>query len=813
MKHLFFLFATLLFCMAGIAQESLTLNEKGYFEMPGLNVTVFADIYPEGHQTGVTIIQHGQRVVANGDVRLEVSPGQWSPIPAAGEETVDEKSETISRHLWFPDSSRNRKGFNPIDYPDLEMEYHVNVTALENNTFKITLDLEEPLPEEWAGKAGFNIELFPEHLFGKSYIMDEKTGHFPRQPNGPVIRDQDHYITESLAKGNHFTMAPEKDLQRISFESEGTLELYDGRANHNNGWYILREKIPADATEKAIEWTVTPNVVPGCPPEPVIHLSQVGYHPKQEKKVVIETHNKTESLHQVRLLKTTADGLEEVDRISPELWGQFLRYNYFTVDISSVRDEGMYVVELDGMRSEPFKISEEVYKRHVWQPVIDYFLPVQMCHMRVEDHYRVWHDACHLDDALMAPTDLNHFDGYVQGESTLTDHDPFDQVAGLDRGGWHDAGDYDIRVESQIGTIELLAMMLEEFDLDYDATSVDREKRLVEIHQADGKNDVVQQIEHGLENVLGAYRSMDRLYRGIICPTLEQYVLLGDGATMTDNRKWDPSMPEEERDDRLVFTEDNPSRECRVGAGLAVAGRVLHEYNPELATECIETALAIWNSSASHLEEDVNKARLAAELFIVTDNSEFEEELIAMKDFLAENASETAWFTGKTLPFLDNADFKETMQEAVQQLSEQTEEESLNSPFGVPYEPHIWGAGWTIQRFGVEQYYLHKAWPEKTSPDMFINALNFMLGLHPGDKAISFASGVGSNSVETAYGVNRADWSFIPGGVVSGTALIRPDLPELKEWPYFWQQTEYVMGGGATNFMFLVLAVDKHLNQ
>jgi len=29
----------------------------------------------------------------------------------------------------------------------------------------------------------------------------------------------------------------------------------------------------------------------------------------------------------------------------------------------------------------------------------------------------------------------------------------------------------------------------------------------------------------------------------------------------------------------------------------------------------------------------------------------------------------------------------------------------------------------------------------------------------------------------------------------------------MKVWPFFWQQTEYVMGGGATNYMFLVLAV------
>ena len=99
------------------------------------------------------------------------------------------------------------------------------------------------------------------------------------------------------------------------------------------------------------------------------------------------------------------------------------------------------------------------------------------------------------------------------------------------------------------------------------------------------------------------------------------------------------------------------------------------------------------------------------------------------------------------------------------------------------------------------------------SDDLVLNALNFVLGNHPGENTSSFASGVGSRSVVEAYGVNRADRSFIPGGVVSGTGIIRPDFPELKEWPYFWQQTEYVMGGGATNFMFLVLAGNHLLSE
>src|SRR5688500_5879567 len=89
----------------------LRLHERGYLSRPGLDVLVFSDIYPDGHQTGVTIIQHGTRVAANGDVRLEKSPGQWSPMPKGGERTVDKDSATISQYLSYPDPEKNRRGF------------------------------------------------------------------------------------------------------------------------------------------------------------------------------------------------------------------------------------------------------------------------------------------------------------------------------------------------------------------------------------------------------------------------------------------------------------------------------------------------------------------------------------------------------------------------------------------------------------------------------------------------------------------------------------------------------------------------------
>jgi hypothetical protein len=161
---------------------------------------------------------------------------------------------------------------------------------------------------------------------------------------------------------------------------------------------------------------------------------------------------------------------------------------------------------------------------------------------------------------------------------------------------------------------------------------------------------------------------------------------------------------------------------------------------------------------------------------------------------------------------MENTAYQSAIEKALTGLSQEIIEQEKETPFGVPYRPHIWGAGWNIQEFGVQQYYLSSYFPKLFSKDLMFNALNFVLGCHPGENTASFASGVGSRSMTIAYGYNRADWSYIPGGVVSGTALIRPDFPELKDFPFLWQQTEYVLGGGESNYLFLVLAVDKVLS-
>jgi hypothetical protein len=806
-------------------QSSFTLNKQEYFERGGVNVMAFQDIYPEGHQGGVAVIMHGKRLATNGDIRLDETPGQWQPIPKQIERKVDAAGNAITVKLTYPDPAINRKGYNPIEYPDLNLSYTVNIRS-KGESVVVTVDLDNPVPKEFIGKVGFNMELFPGVLFGKTWYMDKQTGIFPRQANGPAMADAKGEIVaaQPMATGKKLVVAPESDLLRMSIESRtGDLQLLDGRYVHNNGWFVVRSVVAEGSSKNAVEWIITPNVVPGWKSTPVIHVSQIGYHPDQEKVAIIEVDKNESKTENPVLVSIGENGKNTLLTLSkPALWGSFLRYNYLKFDFSPVKQEGLYFIKYGNEQSQPFRIASDVYKRNVWQPTLEYFLPIQMCHMRVNEKYRVWHGLCHMDDARMAPTDYNHFDGYVQGSSTLTDFKSGDHVPGLNIGGWHDAGDYDLRVESQSGEVYILTMAYEAFKIKYDETSIDQKTRIVEIHQPDGRSDILQQIEHGALSVVGGYKNLGRLYRGIIESDKRQYVLLGDGSTMTDGLVYYKDLKAGELtgssssvpDDRWVFTENNPSRELTVAAHLAAAARVLKGFNDTLSSQCLDVAKAIYSHDYQLTGRATNsKIHAASELFLTTGEDQYKNYILQNEEAVIKGIRDLGWLVGRTLPKINNAEFTAAFKNSAKSLSEDIIKQASETPFGVPYRPNIWGAGWDIQSFGVRQYFLHTAFPDIFPSAPIFNALNFILGVHPGENTASFASGVGARSTTVAYGVNRADWSYIPGGVSSGTALIRPDFPELLDWPYLWQQQEYVMGGGATNFMFLVLAADQLLGE
>ena len=798
-------------------QTDLQINDAGYFSSDAVQVFIFSDPYFEGHQGGINIIQHGNRVAANGDLNIETTLGQWKPFSQLDNSVADKQENTITLSLSYPNKEAKNRQFNPINYPNLELQYTIRIKA-EGNAFRIIVDLEKSLPKQLLGKASFNLELYPGDLFGKSYRMNETTGIFPRQVNGPFYTgDYNTCDALPLATGNRLTIAPETKKQRMSIESfTGPLELVDGRSLHNNGWFIVRTMIPKGATKNAIEWLITPNAVKDWKYGPVIHINEVGYLPLQPKAALLECDLRDTLPLTTSLIRILPSGENEIVLEDlPESKGVYGHFRYFSFDFTSVTEPGIYYITCENNHSENFRIGEDVYSRNVWQPTLEYYLPVQMCHMRVNDRYKVWHGLCHMDDARMAPVDHIHFDGYMQGPSTLTRFNPLDPVPGLNAGGWHDAGDYDLRVESQGGTVYALSLIWEAFRPEYDVTDINQKEHLVEMHRPDGKPDILQQIEHGTISIVNGYHMLGRLFRGIICSDLRQYVLLGDGSVMTDNvvytGKKEKGIPDwfgQQNDDRWVFTEINPKRELKVCAYLAAASRTLKGFNDTLSQQSLEIAEILWQKN-SESEFDREKILALVELILTTEKPEYSEQLLAMKSEVARLVPETGWSVARIATRIEDPFFQRGYLLGIQNYYSNLQQETSENPFGVPFSPRTWGSAWGIEKFGVEQYYLYTLLKIEVARQYMLNALNYVLGVHPGENTSSFVSGVGTKSATIAYGINRDEWSSIPGGVVSGTAYIKPDFPEFKEWPYLWQQTEYVMGGAASNFMFLVLGAEE----
>ena len=232
-------------------------------------------------------------------------------------------------------------------------------------------------------------------------------------------------------------------------------------------------------------------------------------------------------------------------------------------------------------------------------------------------------------------------------------------------------------------------------------------------------------------------------------------------------------------------------------------------FNDKLSGEALEIARELYRITDGSGDARTAKLHAATELLLATGEREYRDFLLSETGYIVQNIDKTGWFAARALKAVDDEGFTKAIRGAVPALKEKYERQSAETPYGIPYRPHIWGAGWAIQRMAFEYYYLYRAFPDIFDPDLIFNALNFVLGCHPGSNTASFASGIGARSATVGYGFNRADWSYIPGGVISGTALIHPDFPELLTFPYLWQQTEYVMGGVSSCFMFLVLAVQQ----
>jgi len=807
--------------IATLAKDApLVLNDNDYFEKPGLNVLVFSNwydgLFSDSKTSGVELIHHGERTATNGDVRLNVTPEQWDIIPQFKERKINREDQSIEAFM---------------EYPDQHFSYSIKVKRNEQGV-RISINLPQPLPHALEGRAGFNLEFLPAVYFHKAFMMDATTGTFPLYPSG-LKEINDKVVPQLMAQGQHLVLAPDDIEQRVSIESATVpLELYDGRSKAQNGWFVVRSKIPAEKSGTVIEWQLNADTIKNWIRKPMIAHSQLGYAPVQQKIAVIELDKNDKQNPPAKLFKINVDGSQQIvlNKI-PSTWGKYLRYNYRQFDFTSVQEPGLYLIEYGNQKTEPFRIAPDVYHT-AWYPSLDMYLPIQMDHMLINEAYRVWHGASHLDDALQAPVSHEHFDLYAQGPTTDTPYKPGEHIPGLNIGGWYDAGDYDIRTQTQYDVVNTLVVTWEAFNLKRDVTTVDYSKRFVNLHVGDGKPDILQQIEHGTLALIAQHRAVGHAIPGIVEAHIEQYTHLGDGVTKTDNLIYDPKKRDGESDgfrsgtfdDRWAFTsKSTPLNYGSIGA-LAAASRALTGYNDELAKECLTTAKKAWTEEQAKAKPDIfyhgnttggkledEKLKAATELLITTHDTQYAQAIENVLPEIQKDFAGHAFWLIRAMPYMP-VEFSKKLHDLAASYQKDLAIIETKNPFGVMITETGWAGSGTVIRNAINNYYIHKAFPDLVNRESVLKGLNFIYGTHPAHN-LSLVSNVGTHAKEIAYGNNRADFTFLPGGVVPGVLVLKPDYPENHEdWPFFWGENEYVVNEAAS-YILLVNAAEDVLKE
>ena len=864
------------------ADFAMTVTDKNYLDTQGFSVflydSTYHPVFVDQKNTAMEMILHGQRIATNGDMRLMPTPEQWDLVATLKGRQPDKANNRLSANLAFP---------------AFDLSYTLEVAA-EPGGVKVSINLDQPLPQKLAGRAGFNLEFLPSIYMGKAYLVDgTKAGIFPRTPNDPMVKvlpladepkkayyledwDKAKGYTQPLpfAEGKSITLGIDDPLARVNVKSDtANLMLFDGRNRAQNGWFVLRSLIPSGKTTGAIVWHIRPDVIPNWTRPPMIAHSQVGYAPGFSKVAVLELDPKYNGPKNAKVLRLMEDGSYKQafeGPITPST--PWLRYVYSKFDFTSVNDPGLYVIEYAGQRTAPFPISRDAYA-NIWQDSLDHHIAVQMDHVSVREGYRVWHGASHLDDGRLAPVVGEQFDGWNQGTATDGKYKGGDHIPGMNVGGWYDAGDFDLEEPAQLNVIQSLALAYREFNLKYDQLTVDEVAREVEMHRPDGVPDAVQQVKHGALLILAQFKNIGHTIRGTHEPDLRQYTHLGDGSTKTDGRIYDPKLgPNEVKgeysgkpDDRWIFSTTNANNQWNGIAALAAAADVLKGWDDALAKDCLETAIKAWNDEKAHPTPNPGRGGFgggapanapaqgvlaasqgvvpgaqggrggrggagaptsagapgapatppagfgrggfgpqdwaaALELTIATHGAEpYKSRLKELfpQMIAPQQIGGRGWTSIRALPYLDPT-AKDQLREAVKTYMAGLDTQLDATPFGVPASMGTWGGSASVVDMATRMYFLHRAFPDLVSPEYTLRAANYILGTHP-VSSTSYVAGVGTVSKTRTYSNNRADNAYIPGAVIPGYIIIKPDFPEcIDDFGFLWFEHEAVVAGSAS---------------
>ena len=813
--------------------QDLQLNDSCYFERQGVNVLVFNNSFNGGFNdeknSGIEIIQHGIRAIQGGAVRLNNTPEQWDLVPKMTYRNVNREQGSIEVGLR---------------YDDYDFGSRVVVTA-QGKAVEIAVWLDKPVPEEFVGNAGLNLEFLPSRYWLKTFSMDGRLNRFPRyatsqtvaRPNSEKPRQFKGFKTYDdrgtgrfvdplpLETGHSITMAMDDPERMIRIHSnDAELKLYDGRMLAQNGWFVLRSVLPAGKTGKVVSWTVEPYAVEGWIRKPNIGFCQVGYTPDQPKVSVIELDKNDSPKAVAALMRINEDGtVSKAYEGKIDTWGRYYKYNYVKFDFSSVKEPGIYYIQYDTVKTNNFLIDERVYDK-ITDATTDVWVPIHMNHMFVNEGYRVWHGEPFKEGYLQAPPS-DHFDLHYQGPTTDTKYKPLELIPGLNVGGFFDAGDFDIETGANINVVENLIRAWELFKPLRDETFVSEEQRYVDLHRPDGIPDIMQYIQHGVLNLVVQAEQIGHMASTLSNSVLDNYHHLGDAASITDGLHYDPSLKPYEvsadgkrsgtPDDMWAFTTRNPRLDMRAATMFAAAAHALKGYNDSLAARALTQSKRLMKeaeellSQRAESEKNNTRARFGGvaatnlQLYAATQEKGyldvFKKEIWNELDRNLEFNLQTAL---DAIPYMDE-DYREKLRPYVEKYAQYIQDFDRQNPYGVPIGTGNWAGIGPLLSFGTTVCFAHLYYPDIVAKNEVYRAANWLFGCHPYHN-YSFVAAVGAARPKAVfYGNNRADFSFIPGNVAPGVLFRKPDhFENFDDWPFLWGQNEGTIAGNTQYIIF-----------
>jgi Glycosyl hydrolase family 9/Cellulase N-terminal ig-like domain len=431
------------------------------------------------------------------------------------------------------------------------------------------------------------------------------------------------------------------------------------------------------------------------------------------------------------------------------------------LDFSEIVQNGRYYLKQNDLRSATFVIDAFPFNDVNYYAMRSYYL--QRCGVKVSDSSGLNHEACHLEDAIVANDDsLNKRGRRLQAS-----------------GGWHDAGDFGKYIAPASAAINRLLSLYE----NYPSFFTDNQLNIPE--SGNGVSDILDEVKVELEWMLSMQRQDGGVYRKL------------SGA------HWPKvGSPDLDNQPRFVYGVSSPET-AKFAASLALAGRVYREVDIDASERYLKASENAWrwleteskqfidahpdddNGSGkylfsqtdqeSSLKSDIDDRLAAAiELYLTTNKSEY-------FSYIEENVSDINYtlFEWKDISTLSLhhlmqkdktpafATVRKVIRNKLIDRAKKILKTTIENPYGLANIRFVWGSNKMTAEEGITLINAYQITKDKAYLKAAIGQLDYLLGRNP--LAISYVSGAGDNAVKFpnhlhARSINARISGFMVGG-------------------------------------------------